>query len=131
MLPKPLFGDPCNGCGLCCLVSQCPLSTALFGPSGRCPALRPNGLGGYGCGLITDTASYLNVHGAAEADVQAAVAVMVGAGCGCDFATTPEDLDARKTRRDGLISAVESRERTLNGPASIFLNAVRRSIQRP
>jgi hypothetical protein len=37
---KPPHGSPCNGCGVCCMVTLCPLGQHIFGfELGRCPAL--------------------------------------------------------------------------------------------
>lgn len=36
---KPKEGDPCNGCGVCCLSEQCPVSVEVFGNQELCPAL--------------------------------------------------------------------------------------------
>jgi hypothetical protein len=39
--PKPAVGQPCNGCGLCCLYQPCPLGMVLSGArQGACAALR-------------------------------------------------------------------------------------------
>jgi len=38
---KPALGEPCNGCGVCCLLEPCPLGVLLSGfRHGRCSALR-------------------------------------------------------------------------------------------
>lgn len=39
--PKPLEGQACNGCGVCCLTEPCPLGVVLTGRrTGACDALR-------------------------------------------------------------------------------------------
>ena len=39
--PKPPEGDPCNGCGLCCLAEPCPLGVLVSRRRvGACAALR-------------------------------------------------------------------------------------------
>lgn len=39
--PKPATGQPCNGCGLCCLAEPCPLGVLISRRRhGRCAALR-------------------------------------------------------------------------------------------
>lgn len=54
--PKPLEGDRCNGCGVCCLSAPCPLGMALSGRrTGACKALRWNDAAAlYRCGALTD-----------------------------------------------------------------------------
>jgi hypothetical protein len=49
---KPVPGAPCNGCGICCALTPCPLSRVLLGHrQGACPALawQENR---YVCGLV-------------------------------------------------------------------------------
>jgi hypothetical protein len=52
---KPAFGEPCNGCGVCCLVEPCPLGVVISRRrTGACDALRwtPDGAH-YRCGALT------------------------------------------------------------------------------
>lgn len=50
--PKPAFGAPCNGCGLCCAVEACPLGIIRFGRRrGPCPAMEWRD-GRYACGML-------------------------------------------------------------------------------
>lgn len=57
---KPAEGDPCNGCGVCCLSEPCPLGVLLSGRrTGACEALQwveaqDDGLGIYRCGALSD-----------------------------------------------------------------------------
>ncbi|GBG01167.1 hypothetical protein AZSI13_04940 [Azospira sp. I13] len=38
--PKPIAGQPCNGCGVCCAAETCPLARLRFRQRlGPCPAL--------------------------------------------------------------------------------------------
>ena len=101
MKAKPLYGDPCNSCGRCCIVSQCPLSVILFGERTLCPALVTDQAGGYVCGLVTT--SHL-----APAKRRAA-AVAIGSGTGCDFATSVADLEARKIHHPRMIAESDAR----------------------
>lgn len=44
--PKPRFGSPCNGCGICCARELCVLGELAFpGASAPCPALKLRGDG--------------------------------------------------------------------------------------
>lgn len=41
LLPKPRFGQPCNGCGVCCAVEVCAIGAMAFpGAEAPCPALK-------------------------------------------------------------------------------------------
>lgn len=58
---KPCLGEPCNGCGICCLIEPCPLGVVLSGRrSGACRALRwqPSGRQ-YRCGALTEAPEVL------------------------------------------------------------------------
>ena len=82
---KPSHGDPCNGCGACCMAMRCPIGEILFGPGDRCPALTPR-LPELVCGVIADPARYapdvVAKHGAEAASASASI--LLGAGTGCD-----------------------------------------------
>ncbi len=56
--PKPRSGEPCNGCGVCCLVAPCPLGMLLSGRrNGACKALRWDaGQRLYRCGALLQPA---------------------------------------------------------------------------
>lgn len=86
--PKPRWGQPCNGCGLCCILEQCPISLATFGPELICPALtmRP---GSSGCGLVETPGAFFNDDMADE--LGAFIALILGVGTGCDASHTEED----------------------------------------
>lgn len=51
--PKPGWGAPCNGCGVCCLSEPCPLGRLVtLRWRGPCRLLRWDGAGArYRCGL--------------------------------------------------------------------------------
>jgi len=58
---KPQVGEPCNGCGICCLAAPCPVSALMLAhKSGACPALiwqDENHL--YRCGMLIAPSRYL------------------------------------------------------------------------
>jgi len=58
---KPVLGEPCNGCGVCCLSEPCPLGMLLSRRrSGVCMALHWNdAVHQYRCGALTDAALVL------------------------------------------------------------------------
>lgn len=89
---KPLYGQPCNGCGLCCLMEQCPISVEVFGPSAVCPALESLPAGGFTCGLIARPRHYLEAKTPELADLMGETfGVMLGAGTGCDGVLSDAD----------------------------------------
>lgn len=57
-LEKPAMYQPCNGCGMCCIVQVCDLGLEL-GDDKNCRALLKNDDGSYGCGLIVDPYSVM------------------------------------------------------------------------
>jgi len=78
MKPKPLFGDPCNRCGRCCVSSQCPVSLIVFGRGALpCPALKFDLAGNSSCGM-------LDPEVVTDPDARAAIEVGIGSGIGCD-----------------------------------------------
>lgn len=97
-LEKPLMGQPCNGCGYCCLSEVCPLGVRVgVSPQAPCSALVAMD-GQYLCGLLVDTAKYLNGDEKVLVDkmttkigYEPALNIMrnlwaysLGAGLGCD-----------------------------------------------
>jgi hypothetical protein len=88
---KPLYGSPCNGCGLCCIEVQCPLSEAIFGLLPYCPALEDKPEGGFGCGLASSPERYIQVAPKLQPIVREAFFLLIGAGAGCDATTTEAD----------------------------------------
>lgn len=75
---KPAPGAPCNGCGVCCALSPCPLSRFLLGHrQGVCPALTWID-SRYWCGLIEAP------RGAARLLPRTLRLRWIGAGLGCD-----------------------------------------------
>ena len=74
---KPAEGQPCNGCGVCCLVEPCPLGMVLsLKTQGACRMLRwHDELGLYRCGAL-------------ELPVLKYVAkrwIAAGVGCDCSY----------------------------------------------
>jgi uncharacterized cysteine cluster protein YcgN (CxxCxxCC family) len=102
---KPVWGAPCNGCGVCCLVEPCPLGVALSGRRrGSCQALRWDGHAtSYRCGAITEPvevlrAGWLPVPAFALALLARWLPTLayrwVSAGTGCDCDLDANDLTA-------------------------------------
>lgn len=96
-LDKPAFGNPCNGCGTCCIEEVCSLGREL-GDDVNCKALTHFPDGSFGCGLIIDPYQHLpedrltfwreldqmaNFQ-TGEKALKQHYADMLGAGKGCD-----------------------------------------------
>lgn len=91
-LTKPLIGEPCNGCGLCCKLFVCMngafvqklvshLGETIPGP---CPALMQKNDGSYGCGIISNPKKYLKNRPYPADVLSRNFAHLIGAGRGCD-----------------------------------------------
>ena len=99
LLPKPKFGEACNGCGHCCTVEPCALAREhLHCVAGPCVALEARD-GRTTCGLVRNPLGYLykaahpnedvpllDSPPAVEAGHQLSVqlAAVLGIGLGCD-----------------------------------------------
>ena len=95
---KPLAGQPCNGCGVCCASEPCPLgvlaSRRLRGP---CSALRwIEDHGVYRCGLIEQPAAFLPAALRWSAPLLARLAHrFIAAGSGCDSSVSIDKLQVK------------------------------------
>jgi len=98
LLDKPREGDPCNGCGLCCIEEVCSLGREL-GDHEVCRALEAMPDGSYRCGLAHDPYRYLLEEelatwrhidalkpgaGLGEEALKASYQQLLGVGRGCD-----------------------------------------------
>jgi hypothetical protein len=79
--PKPEFGEPCTGCGVCCASEPCPLGMLLsWRRRGRCRLLRYEPAHSrYRCGLMPEASAAWPLP-----VLRALVARWIGAGLGCD-----------------------------------------------
>jgi hypothetical protein len=85
--PKPPWGQPCNGCGLCCLARPCPVGILISRRrQGACKALRWSAEHRrYWCGAITDPAAFLPpLLRPAHRIFRALARRWIAAGHGCD-----------------------------------------------
>lgn len=100
---KPLYTNPCNNCGLCCLSQLCPVGEQAFpGQSAPCPALviMP---GKAVCGLVVAEAA---------AKLEPLIAKSLGVGCGCsmpDSITTEEQIEAFDRHSRDMVYGQNSR----------------------
>lgn len=88
--PLPAPGQPCNGCGLCCLAEPCPLGMVLSRRRrGACARLRwSEAQQRYRCGVLDAAAQAVGAaqgwRGARARLWQALVRRWIAAGSGCD-----------------------------------------------
>ncbi len=115
-LPKPKFGQPCNGCGYCCTVQPCQLAREMLNcHTGPCVALEAQG-DRHVCGLVRNPLAYLfkAAHptadvplldppppGEAAARLSADLASALGLGMGCDSDDGLPSLAAWNARLNG------------------------------
>ena len=92
--PKPAEGQPCNGCGVCCLSAPCPIGILVSRRrQGACTALQwSEDDRRYVCGMLTAPLQSLGWRGSPEGAVARNLARLVSgwssrwiaAGIGCD-----------------------------------------------
>lgn len=88
---KPAVGDPCNGCGLCCLSEPCPIGVLVTRrTTGACAALEWSATAvRYECGMLTHPTRHLGLQRLAPSSLLNRLlrrwsARMIAAGIGCD-----------------------------------------------
>lgn len=98
---KPLEGEPCNGCGVCCALETCPAARLRFLQGhGPCPALTWQAdEARYRCGLLLQPTHYLGGLPLPEGLLKKLFARWIAAGRGCDCSAdvaiaTDTDSDA-------------------------------------
>jgi len=100
---KPLHGKPCNGCGVCCMVTVCELGQHVFGIGvpGPCPGLAWRD-GSAVCSVADEPLRHVGRKNG-ERDEIAALRLyalhLIGAGDGCDCRINGEQPDAEFNRR--------------------------------
>ncbi len=97
--PKPAWGHPCNGCGVCCLLEPCPVGIVLSRRRrGACVALRwVVAERRYRCGALHDPGNVLGwEYGALGRCLSAVVRpllrrwIAAGVDCDCDAQIAPQ-----------------------------------------
>ena len=93
---KPAWGQPCNGCGVCCLQEPCPVGALLSRRRhGACDALRwSNAAQRYHCGLLSQPTEVLpRILRPLATPIRHAARRWIAAGLGCDCDTEVEARD--------------------------------------
>lgn len=101
---KPAHGQPCNGCGVCCHISVCPLGQSVFGPRlGPCPAVQknPDDPHKWECGLVVEPMRFVMHKCLAHTwqAMRAAASILIGTGDGCDCRINGEEADQKAYAR--------------------------------
>ncbi|MBU1237415.1 MAG: hypothetical protein KJ634_14455 [Gammaproteobacteria bacterium] len=90
---KPRWGEPCNGCGVCCAAEPCPVGQLRFRRRrGACPALEWDAASSrYRCALVADPRRFIpGLPGFLHRPIAALLHRQIAAGRGCDFDATVE-----------------------------------------
>lgn len=92
--PKPAWGAPCNGCGLCCLSEPCPVGILVtLRRHGACRALAwDDPSGRYLCGVLAGRRERLPGWlrpWAGWLQRRARRLIAAGIGCDCDLELEP------------------------------------------
>ncbi|ANH68410.1 hypothetical protein [Mitsuaria sp. 7] len=94
--PKPAVGEPCNGCGVCCLAEPCPLGMLVsLKREGACRALQWSEEDrAYRCGMLVHPTRYVGLRtfrpdGLVNRLIRRYARRMIAAGIGCDADIEP------------------------------------------
>lgn len=108
---KPKHGEPCNGCGVCCVGSLCQVAQAVFHrpfAPGPCPAMLFNDDGWVLCGIALDPRPFNLAAPESDMELTASALVLIGGGYGCDARINGEAVNAefnqRLDRRDRVLA---------------------------
>ncbi len=109
---KPTLGQPCNGCGVCCLHEPCPLGMLLSGHRhGACTALRwEEAPARYRCGAMVQPREVLRTALPTGLGWLAPVLLPVlrrlasrwiaaGQGCDCSLEVSPAQAEPQTDRQ--------------------------------
>jgi hypothetical protein len=91
--PKPAQGEPCNGCGVCCIAEPCPVGMVVSGRrTGECAALAwVDDEHRYRCGVVSQPRRFLPRGLAWLAPLAGRIALrFIAAGKGCDCSLAVE-----------------------------------------
>lgn len=90
---KPRFGEPCNGCGLCCAAELCETAEKHFaGAQAPCPALEWDPAWNRArCGLVTNPSRHLRMPFNGDEYLAPLFARSIAAGQGCGMEDDEED----------------------------------------
>lgn len=116
-MQKPKIGEPCNGCGLCCLSRVCKngayalrlVSRLGDDAEGPCPAVIKCADGTYACDIVINPNKYLKDKTYPAKVKSRNFAFLIGSGTGCDEPFPNDSLEE-------MTKLQELSERLLNDP---------------
>lgn len=99
---KPAWGQPCNGCGVCCLAEPCPVGILVSRRrTGACAAVVWNeDAQRYRCGVLADPARFTGLRWGPVQRLWVRLAqrmISAGSGCDCDIEVETEAVDAPRS----------------------------------
>lgn len=128
---KPLIGEPCNGCGLCCMLAVCHTGAYMMGMvqhwgerriDGPCPALTPRKDGSYACGLMVNPRKWLGKSSYRGEVIAKHVGNCISAGTGCDELGTDDMItDEEETKLSKILDDMRNNEE--------WISKVRKSVE--
>jgi hypothetical protein len=89
---KPAWGEPCNGCGVCCAAEPCPVGMLVsLRRHGACKALLWNAAESrYRCGMVSEPQRFVKPRWLAGGVARIAMRMIAaGRGCDCDLVVEP------------------------------------------
>jgi len=103
-MEKQKIGEPCNGCGTCCMAQVCMNGAYVIGlvkrlgdtVPGACPVIVRNANGSIRCGILLNPNKYIKKSKYPAKILSKYFAHLIGAGTGCDelYETdTPEERE--------------------------------------
>ena len=90
--PKPVWGEPCNGCGVCCTVEPCPVGMLISGKRrGACKALMwDDATSRYRCRVVSEPERFTAPRWLSALATRFAMRMIAaGSGCDCDLTVEP------------------------------------------
>lgn len=113
-IKKPKIGEPCNGCGLCCMAQTCRHGAYVLGlvdtfgdyAEGRCPALMQRPDKTYACGILLNPNKYIKNKRYTAKQKAFHFARLIGAGSGCDE-LLPDDTQEEEDALDELVTKIQ------------------------
>ncbi|MDR1553357.1 MAG: hypothetical protein LBS69_07845 [Prevotellaceae bacterium] len=126
---KPKIGEPCNGCGICCLTQVCRNGAYLLKlvnelgefVSGRCPALVQRD-GRFFCDIILNPKKYIKQSKYPAAVLSRNFGILTGAGTGCDE-LLENDSEEEEMKLAAIVDRYKS-DKELQRKAKIALKVI-------
>ena len=114
-IKKPKIGEPCNGCGICCINQVCMNGSYVLklvnrlGESvpGPCPAIVKHPDGKIDCGIILHPNKYIKSSQYPAKILSKYFAHLIGAGNGCDE-LLDDDVPEEETKLEEILTQTQN-----------------------